>query len=324
MPCYYACVDFFPHRYCGCDLASIGSGKYLVRLSWCARRNSQTDSCRLALACMEGTLGRSKGPKPPKGEEKKNQLDLFRDWAVEAAKRAAAAAVAAREVAASKAEELWAAFDKRCLTLCGLHLPMLGAYAYNGKLNAFVVIVVVAATLSALLLVVPWVANRLPDHTDRVAYGSSKLATLLFIVSVLSFSADILQPFLVSPRLSQGEQQTVVAPKTEPAPLQAPPSDERSLSEEAQREAATKAKHEAERVAECQAKETSADKASETVGRRERDYKKCENEWSNALTFKSLITFCGKEQHRLEAAGKKLRAAVADMCTITGSTKRAR
>lgn len=200
-------------------------------------------------------------PKPPSGEEKKNQLDLFR-WAAEAiaaaATATATAAVAAKDAATKTIEEMWAAFDKRCLALCGMQVPVLAAFSYR-PLSAFTVVVVVAAGLSALLLVMPWVMRRIPSYTDRAARVGSSFVTALFIISVFALGADMVMPWLSSPPQVLAQQQQLAAPKVEVPTPQSPP-DEKLLTEEAQREAATQAANEAARIAECLAKERAADK----------------------------------------------------------------
>ena len=51
---------------------------------------------------------------------------------------------------------------------------------------------------------------------------------------------------------------------------------------------------------------------------------KCKTEYENALlTLKSLDAYCRRERERLDASGKALDAAVANMCMSTGSTRRA-
>jgi hypothetical protein len=271
----------------------------------------------------EATLGtkRPAKAKPPSGEEKKNQLDLL-DWAAEAiAKTAAAttaAAVAAKDAATRTFEELRVAFDRRSVKICsGLCLLLV---ACSGRPLSLPLLFVIGATvLSAFLTIVPWLVSSVPRLADRAVRASDFLATILLIVGVTAFATDLLMPsFSLAP-----PQQQVSIPKVEPLPVAAP-TDERSLSEDAQRDAPAQAVKDAAQVADCLAKETAADKASQTFKWRERKFNKCKTEYETALTLKGLDTYCRRERERLDASGRALDSAVAKMCTTTGSTKRGR
>lgn len=271
-------------------------------------------------------MGRSRRPtrpKAPRGEERKNQLDLFFDWAVEAAKKAgaatAAAAGAAKDAATKKIEELWAAFDKRSLTACGVQAGLLVACSYREP-SLLTLTVVVAATLSALLLAMPWIARRVPSHAHRAARGGSSLTTVLLIVSMFSLSAEIAMPWWSPP--APPAQQTIV-PEAEARSAPAPP-DEKSVAEEALREAAALAEKEAARAADCLRKENATQTARRIYSRREKDFAKCRTQYESAITIKSLDAYCGNERGRLDAAGRALDAAVGTLCSSTGSTTKSR
>lgn len=261
-------------------------------------------------------MGGSKRPskaKPPSGEEKKNQLDLFFDWA----NRAAAATAAAKEAATKKFEELWAAFDKRLLSICGVQCALLAACSYRAP-SPFSVVVAVSAALSASLLVMFWIASRIPSCVDRAARVGNILATVLLIVSIVSLPAEIAMPFLSTSLFPPAQH--VTPPQIEPPLVSATP-DEKSLTEEAQKEAAARAEKDAARVAECLSKEKSAAAARRKHSGREKDFARCRTDYEATFTFKSLDAYCSDERRRLDEAARALNAAVGNMCNSTGSTK---
>ena len=264
-------------------------------------------------------MDRSRRPpkaKPPKGEERKNQLDLFFDWAVEAAKRAAAATAAAAQAAAKHFEELKVSVDRRSAKFCGMLIALLVACSYKSSTSLTTLIVAVATVLSALLTAVPLVVSHTPRLADRALRASNYVASFLLIVGVTSFVAEMMMPSLWS-------SQQVIIPKIELPPVSSAP-DEKSLTEEAQREAAAQAEKEAARVADCHLKENSTQGARQTYSRREKDFARCRTEYESAITLKSLDAYCGKERGRLDAAGRALDAAVANLCSSTGGTKKSR
>ena len=60
--------------------------------------------------------------------------------------------------------------------------------------------------------------------------------------------------------------------------------------------------------------------ASQSFKWREQKLNRCKTEYETALTLKSLDTYCRRERDRFDASGKAFDAAVAKMCTSTGST----
>lgn len=277
---------------------------------------------------MQGaTLGRSRRPskpKPPSGDEKKNQLDLFLDWAVDVAKRTAAATAAARDAAAKHFEELRAGFDRRSAKVCGTLVALLVACPYNASSGAVTFTVAVATVLSALLTAVPLVITYTPRLADSAIRASNHSVTLLLIIGVMSFGGETITRWLWPAESWRTKApQEVVVPKAEPLPGSIAP-DEKSLAEEARKEAVAQAEKEAARVADCVLKENSAQAARRTYNRREKDFSKCKSEYESVITLKSLDGYCRNERGRLDAAGRILDGAVASLCSGTAGTHKAR
>jgi hypothetical protein len=268
---------------------------------------------------MEGNLGsprRPPKPKAPNGDEKKNQLDLFLDWAVETAKRATATAVAAKEAAARRFEELRAGFDRRSAKFCGILVTLLAACSYKQSYGLASLVVALAAILSALLTAVPLVVSGAPHLADRKLRTSSYAATFVLIIGVTAFVAEMMTSWLSSgksPEPSSVPQVQVRPPTTAP---------EQSLADEAQKEAAARAEKETAREADCLLRENSAQAARRAFSRREKDFSRCRTEYANVLTLRSLDAYCGNERARLDAAGRALDATVANLCASTGSTRK--
>lgn len=279
------------------------------------------------LVRMEATLGKSKRPtKPraPNGEEKKNQLDLFLDWAVEAAKRTAAATAAARDAAAKHFEELKANFDRRSAKYCGILATLLGVCSYGESQSAATLIVAVATGLTAVLTAVPLIVLRTPRFADRAIQASSHAVTILLIIGVVSVVSQKIGPWLSSVKSPPANApQEVAKEKVESLPRDTAP-DEKLLAEEARRTAAAQDEKEAARIADCIRKENATQAARRAYSRQERGFAKCRSEYENAITLKSLDTYCGKERLRLDTAGRALDAAVANLCSATAGTQKSR
>jgi hypothetical protein len=279
------------------------------------------------LARMEGNLGMPKRPpkpKPPSGTEKKNQLDLFLDWAVEGARRAVATAAAATDTATKHLEELVARFDRRSAKLCAILVGLLAACSYKASYSLTTVIVAATALLSALLTAVPLAASHMPRHASRILRASNYLATSLLIVGVSSFVAEMLTSWSPStsppgPNASQHSN----FPKAEVPPTSSA-RDEKLLVEEAQKDAAARSEKEAARVADCLAKENATDAARRTYKWSEHEFARCRREYNGAFTLNSLDAYCSKQRSRLDAAARALDSAVANMCSSTGNTKKPR
>lgn len=276
---------------------------------------------------MEVILGRSKrplNPKAPNGEEKKNQLDLFIDWAVEVAKRTSAATAAARDAAAKRFEELRAGFDRRSAKFCGIVVTLFGICSYGDPQSAVTLIVAVAAGLTALLTAVPLVVMRAPRLADSAIHVSNHAVTILLVVAAVSVVGEKIWPWLSFAKSpSANAERQVSKERIEPFPPDTAP-DEKALAEEARKEAAAQAEKEAARIADCVLKENSAQAARRTYSRREKDFAKCKSEYESVITLKSLDGYCGSQRGRLDAAGRTLDTAVANLCTGTAGTLKPR
>jgi hypothetical protein len=275
------------------------------------------------IACVEDSLGKSRPSsqaRAPNGEEKKNQLDLFRDWAVELGKRAAAAAVAGKDAAAKHFEALRASFDQRSAKFCGILVTALVGSAYKEPQSLATLILALAVALSVLLTAVPLLVSKTPRLADRAFRVSNHLATFVLIVGVTSFVAAMLGHWLPVGPPRPDAPRHVTTPKVDPLSTSATP-DEKSLTEEAERQSAALAEKEAARVADCLSKENAITAVRRTFRWRERELAKCKTEYATAFTLKSLDVYCGAERGRVDAAARALDAAVANMCSSTGSTK---
>jgi hypothetical protein len=264
---------------------------------------------------------RSPKQKAPSGEEKKNQLDLFRDWAVELAKRTAAAAAAAKEATAKHLEELRAHFDQRSVKVCGILVTALGACAYKEIHSPATLVLALAVALSVLLTAVPLVARKTSHFAGQTLRASNHLSTLVFIVGVTSFVVAMTVEWwpIGSPRTEAPRE--VMTPKAAPSPMTAI-SDEKALTDEAQKQLAAQEEKEAAQVADCRDKETSAHAARRQYRRRERDFAKCKEDHKTAFTLKSSEAYCIEQRALLDSAARKLDGTMANLCSTTGSTKK--